>query len=71
MSPLQAFEIFFLFAQVLRNSLEAIYKLADKSEDSQYKIAVGFASVIIALWFLVAIFERGNAKTHPVNLASI
>lgn len=68
MSPIQGFEVFFLFAQVVRESIEAIYALGGKPEDLQYKCIVGFTSIIVALWFLVAIFERANPKIHPVTL---
>lgn len=68
MSPLQAFEIFFLFAQILRNSVEAVYALAKKTTDTQYKYVVGFTSIIMGFWFLVAMFDRANPKIHPVQL---
>lgn len=68
MSPLQTFEIFFLFAQVLREGVEAIYALGGKPEDRQYKYVVGFTGIILALWFIVAIFERSKAQIHPVKL---
>lgn len=68
MSPLQAFEIFFIFAQVLRNGVEAVYALAKKPTDTQYKYVVGFTSIIIGFWFLVAIFDRANAQVHPIKL---
>jgi hypothetical protein len=65
MSPLQAFEIFFIVAQVVRNSVEASYALAKKVEDVEYKSIVGFCGVIIALWFLTALLERNNI--HPIS----
>lgn len=68
MSPMQGFEVFFLFAQVVRESTEAIYTLGGKPENHQYKYIIGFTSIIVAFWFLVAIFERVNPKIHPVKL---
>ncbi len=65
MSPLQAFEIFFIIAQVIRNSVEASYALAKKVEGVEYKSVVGFCGIIITLWFLTALLERNNI--HPVS----
>jgi hypothetical protein len=67
MSPLKVFEIFFIFAQILRNSVEAVYILAKKATDTQYKYVVGFTSIIMVFWFLFAMFDRLNAQIHLVK----
>lgn len=62
MSPLHVFEIFFILAQILRHSMEAIYFLANKHQDVLFRYAVGFGSFISAFWFLVAFLNLKDSR---------
>lgn len=65
MLPLYAFEIFFILAQIIRHTVEAIYYLGNKKQDVMFRYAVGFGCIISAFWFLTALLEHKN--NHPVS----
>lgn len=65
MSPLQAFEVFFILAQIVRHSMESFYFLSNKKEDTAFRYTVGFGCLISAFWFVTAFLE--NDSVHPVS----
>ena len=65
MSPLQAFEVFFILSQLIRHSMEAFYLLSKKVEDTPFRYTVGFGCVVSACWFLTSFLNRDNI--HPVS----
>lgn len=71
MSPLHAFEVFFLLAQIMRHSTEAYYFLKHKTEDTEFRYVVGFGCLISAAWFIVAVLRYSSnhalSKNHPIT----
>lgn len=65
MSPLYVFEIFFILAQIVRHSIEALYFLSNKTQDVVFRQTVGFGCLISAFWFLTALLEHRD--NHPVS----